>query len=175
MSPNMPPIGILALRLFIGISADPASWPKLEREYQARNSVTRSVSPQRIRPTHASQADSSRLVTSVNSSNDRAGELASMPTALPKRPARCSVMTTCVSCREQLCASGFGLVRCRQVQVSGQEVTVRDIVMALLAHAFEHVSILRRPSVLRGQLRDDDDLVGEICLRHVGHLRREID
>ena len=85
MSPNIPPIGILALRLFIGISADPASWPKFEREYQARNNVTRSVSPQRIRPTHASHAVSSRLVTSVNNSNDRDWELDSMPTALPKR------------------------------------------------------------------------------------------
>ena len=73
MSPNLPPIGTRAFRLFIEISAAPASWPKLEREYQARNSVTRSVSPHRIRPTHASQAVSSRLVISVNNSSERAG------------------------------------------------------------------------------------------------------
>src|SRR3954462_9073876 len=175
MSPNIPPIGILALRLFIEISADPASCPKLEREYQARNNVTRSVSPQRIRPTHASHADSSRVVTSVNNSNDRAWELASMPTALPERLARCSVMATCISCREELWPSGFGLVRGRQVEVSGEEVTSRDIVMALLMHAVKHVGVLRRPGVLSGQTRDDHDLVGEICFRHVGYLRRKVD
>src|SRR5215208_4394677 len=162
MSPNIPPIGILALRLFIEISADPASWPKFDREYQTRNSVTRSVSPQRIRPTHASHADSSRLVTSVNSSNDRDWELASMPTALPKRLARCSVMTTCISCREQLCPSGFGLIGCRQIQISGEEVAGRHIVMALLSHAVEHVGVLGRPGVRSRQTRDDHDLLGEI-------------
>ena len=150
MSPNMPPIGILALRLFIEISAEPASWPKLEREYHARNSVTRSVSPQRIRPTHASHADSSRVVTSVKSSNERAWELASIPTALPKRPASCSVMITCISCREKLCPSGFGLVRCGQIQVPGEEVAGRDIVMALASHTFKHVCVLGRPGVRGG-------------------------
>src|SRR6478735_6441743 len=172
MSPNIPPIGILAPRLFIGISADPASFPKLDREYQARNNVTRSVSPQRILPTQASQAVSSRLVISVNISNDRDWELASMPTALPKRLARCSVMITCISGRKQLCPSGFGCLRCRQIQIPGEEVAGCDVVMALLPHAFEHVGVLGRSSVLGGQPRDDDDLVGEIRLRHVGRLLR---
>src|SRR3954451_155057 len=174
MSPNMPPIGILALRLFIEISAEPASWPKFDREYQARNSVTRSVSPQRMRPTHASHADSSSVVTSVNSSKERAWELDNMPTALPKRLTRCSVMTTCISCREELRPSRFGLLGSRQVQVPGEEVACRDIVMALLAHAFEHVGILCRPGLRGRQSRDNDDFLGEIRLRHVGYLRRQI-
>ncbi|BBW99474.1 hypothetical protein MMOR_04110 [Mycolicibacterium moriokaense] len=88
MSPNWPPIGTLALMLFIEISAALASCPKFDREYHARNSVTRSVSPQRIRPTHASQAVSSMDVISEKISYDRAAELGSIPTALPKRLVR---------------------------------------------------------------------------------------
>ncbi|CNV39765.1 Uncharacterised protein [Mycobacterium tuberculosis] len=52
-------MAILAFNVLIEIWTDPDNCPKLRREYQARNSVTRSVSPHRIRPIHASQADSS--------------------------------------------------------------------------------------------------------------------
>ena len=73
MSPNWPPIATRALRLFIEISAAPANCPKFAREYQARNSVARSVSPHRIRPTQASHAVSSIAVISLNISSERAG------------------------------------------------------------------------------------------------------
>ncbi|CFE48565.1 Uncharacterised protein [Mycobacterium tuberculosis] len=59
ISPYSPPMAILAFNVLIEIWTDPDNCPKLRREYQARNSVTRSVSPHRIRPIHASQADSS--------------------------------------------------------------------------------------------------------------------
>ena len=88
MSPNMPPMGMRAPTLFIDISAAPASCPKLFRENHARNSVARSESPHRIRPTHASHAVSSAAVISVNSSRERAGALGNMPTAEPKRATR---------------------------------------------------------------------------------------
>src|SRR5687768_1767212 len=98
--------------LFIEISADPASCPKFAREYQARNKVTRSLSPQRIRPTHASQAVSSIDVISEKISNDRVGELGSIPTALPKRLVRCSVMVYRIPCREDVRSLRPGLFGC---------------------------------------------------------------
>lgn len=110
MSPNWPPIGMRAFKAFIEISAAPASCPKLPREYQARNTVTRSVSPHRIRPTHASHAVSSMFVISVNISSDRAGDVGSMPTALPNSPAKWSVIITCISCREYGCSFPVGFL-----------------------------------------------------------------
>ena len=100
--------------------------------------MARSVSPQRIRPTQASHAVSSIAVISVNICSERAGAVGSMPTALPKSAANWSVMVTCVPRREDLRTGGTGILRRRQVEVSGQEVARRDVVVALLAHALEH-------------------------------------
>src|SRR5690349_10820040 len=138
MSPNWPPMGTRALMLFIEISADPASCPKFEREYHARNRVTRSVSPHRIRPTQASQAVSSIAVISEKISNDRAGELGSIPTALPKRLVRCSDMITRIPCREEVRASRPRLLGGRQVEITSEEIAGRRVVVALVPHALEH-------------------------------------
>src|SRR5258705_482163 len=92
MSPYRPPMGTRAPRALMEIWAEPASCPKFRREYQARNRVTRSVSPHRIRPTQASHADSSSLVISVNRSIDRASDSGSIPTALSNRLASRSVI-----------------------------------------------------------------------------------
>ena len=98
----MPPIGTRAPSAFIDSSAAPARRPKLLREYHARNSVTRSVSPHRMRPIHASQAVSSWPVMSENISSARGSELDNMPTALPKSPAKWSVMFPRTSLRGRL-------------------------------------------------------------------------
>src|SRR5215218_1857701 len=119
-----------------------------------------------MRPTHASQAVSSIVVISVMISSERAGALGSMPTALPNMLARCSLMATCISRREDLHPSGFRLLRSRQIQVMGQEVTRCHIIVALFAHAFKHVGVLSGLGILRGQARNNDDLFGEICFRH---------
>src|SRR5262245_32033549 len=128
--------------LFIDISADPASCPKFEREYHARNSVTRSVSPQRIRPTHASQAVSSIVVISEKISKDRAGELGSIPTALPKRLLRWSDMVARIPGGEEVRPCRSRLFGRRQIEIAGEEVAGGGVVVALLPHPLEHERVL---------------------------------
>ncbi len=96
ISPYRPPIGIRALRLFIEISARAGrAGRSCSREYQARNRVARSVSPQRSRPNHGVAGG---LVRGGDLGEQFQG-LGPEPSAacrrrVPNRLARCSVMIT---------------------------------------------------------------------------------